>query len=147
MVIKWIFRAFVFVSTLSVFSISPARRTWKTVNPFLEGKRMPDRPQCEMLSVVGASRQQGTCLWCAFPVPACSSTGGMSNLDKFWSFKSIPFLSQCGLCPVYFLEILPPHMDEQSHGRAVSSGAQSGSDVLTRRYKDAQFGLPWWRGG
>ena len=111
------------------------------------GCRICWRPQCKMLSVVGATRQQGICLWCALPVPSCSSTGGMSNLDKFWSFKSIPFLSQCGLCPVYFLEILPPHTDELSHGSAVSSGAQSESDVLTRRYKDAQSGLPWWRGG
>lgn len=111
------------------------QRAWsKAVSPPLEAEmRGPGR------SVVGAPRP-GVHLWCALPAPPCS-TMGVSHLATFCSLKSILLLSQCELCPVYFLEVFPP-----AHGRGiacerVSSGARSGSHVLTQVDEDGQVEL------
>ena len=50
--------------------------------------------------------------------------------DIFWSFKSFLFLSQYGLCPIYFLELFPPRMDERCQESTVSWGAQNANMCL-----------------
>ena len=140
---KWIFTAFVFVSTLGRFSrVSPARRRrrrqtspwrWRCAGP---GRCAPSG--CS--SAVGTARRPGIYLWCALAGPPCS-TVGVSHLATFCSLKSTLFLSQYELCPVCFLAVFP-----SAHGRGtacerVSSGPRSGSHVLAQMDKDGQVEL------